>query len=191
MSFFKKRSGAVLAAAVIIVLSSFFAANRSLNVKVREVSDLFSTEFYDKNLGYPQKSIKSQLEVRKDASMNLISVGSRYKEAEKETEKLREARGALENGLKKSAGAKKLYDYNKELQTAYDALYAKLSTLSLDANGKTIADESRIRMNGAAAVIERNGYNDAVREFERTVLSVFPTNLIRRFAMVDGPELFE
>ncbi len=191
MSFFKRRGGALLVAVVVIVLSSFFAANRSLNVRVREVSDLFSTDFYDKNVGYPQKSIKSQLEVRKDASMNLISVGARYSEAEKETEKLREARTALDNGLKKSAGAKKLYEYNKELQTAYDALYAKLSAISLDANGKTIADESRVRMNGAASVIERNGYNEAVREFERTVLSVFPTNYIRQFAMVNGPELFE
>lgn len=191
MSFLKKRSGAVLAALVIIVLSSFFAANRSLNEKVREVNDLFLNGVYDTNVGYKQKSIKSQLDVRKDASMNLISVGANYKEAEKETERLRDTRNQLENGLSRTVGAEKLYDYNKNLQTAFDALYVKLSTITLAQDKKDLAEESKKRMEGSARVIEISGYNEAVREFDRKVLSAFPTNYIKQLAMVKGPELFE
>ncbi len=191
MSFFKKRSGAVLAAVVIIILASFFAANRSLSEKVKETSDLFLNGVYDSNVGYKQKSVKSQLEVRSAASLNLISVGANYKEVEKETEKLRDARSVLQNGLAKSFGPEKLYDQNKNLQSAFDALHAKLSQLSLDDNSRVIAEESKGRMVNAASMIEKSGYNEAVREFDRKVLSVFPTNIISRFAMVKGPELFE
>ena len=58
MSIFKKTGGAVLVALAVIILSSFFAANRSLNVKVQEVSDLFSDGVYDTNVGYKQKKHK-------------------------------------------------------------------------------------------------------------------------------------
>jgi hypothetical protein len=191
MSFFKKRSGAVLAAVVIIILSSFFAANRSLNVKVREINDLFSDGVYDSSVGYKQKSIKSQLDVRASASLNLISIGASYGDASKETERLRDARSVLVNGLSKNVGADKLYGQNSDLQTAFDALYTKLNTLALDSNARSIADESKGRMTGAASMIEKSGYNEAVREFNRKVLSVFPTNFIKDFALVKSPELFE
>jgi hypothetical protein len=191
MSFWKKRSGAILAAVLIIILSSFFAANRSLNEKIREVSDLFSNGVYDLNVGYKQKSVKSQLEVRTAASMNLISVGANYKDTEKETEKLRDARNVLQNGLSRSVGPEKLYDQNKDIQTAFDALAVKLSAMTLDAGNKTILDDSKSRMVNSAAMIEKSGYNEAVREFNRKVLSIFPTNYIKQFAMVKEPELFE
>lgn len=191
MSFLKKRSGAVLAAVIIIILSSFFAANRSLSEKVREINDLFMTGVYDTNVGYRQKSIKSQLDVRSAASLNLISVGSNFKEAEKETERLREARSVLQNGLFKAFGPDKLYNQNKDLQTAFDALYTKLSAISLDANARSLAEESKSRMVNAAGMIEKSGYNEAVREFNRKVMAAFPTNYISQFAMVRGPELFE
>lgn len=191
MSFLKKRSGAYLTAVVIIILASFFAANRSLNEKVRETSDLFLNGVYDSNVGYKQKSIKSQLDIRSAASLNLISIGANYKDAEKETEKLRDARGVLQNGLTKSFGPEKLNDQNKDLQTAFDALYAKLSSITLDEKSRPIVEDSKSRMANAANMIDKSGYNEAVREFNRKVLSPFPTNIISRFAMVNGPELFE
>ena len=191
MSFLKKRSGAVLVAVVIIILSSFFAANRSLSEKVKEVNDLFLNGVYDSNVGYKQKSVKSQLDVRAAASLNLISVGANYKDTAKETDALRSAREIFQNGLSKAAGPAKLFAENQDVQKAFNALYAKLTALTLDSRDKTIADDSQSRMINAAAMIEKSGYNEAVREFDRKVLSVFPTNFISRFAMVNGPELFE
>ncbi len=191
MSFLKKPGGAILVALAVIILSSFFAANRSLNVKVQEVSDLFSDGVYDTNVGYKQKSIKSQLDIRKDASMNLISVGANCSGAEAETDELRNARNILVNGLSRSAGAEKLYDANVDLQKTYDALYTKIATLPLDSSNRTIAEDSKSRMTGAASVIEKSGYNESVREFNRKVLSAFPTNYIKSIALVNPPELFE
>ena len=46
-------------------------------------------------------------------------------------------------------------------------------------------------MAGAAGVIASSGYNESVRAFDREVLSVFPTNLLRVLCFVDDPELFE
>jgi len=191
MSFFKKRSGAIIAAVVIIIFASFFAANRSLNVKVREVSDLFLNGVYDKNVGYKQKSVKSQLDIRIAASLNLITIGSLYDFAKPETDALRNTRNVLVNGLTNSVGAKKLFSENKDMQSAFDALYAKLSKQNLDAGNKVIFDDSKSRMVNAASIIDKSGYNEAVREFDRSVLSVFPTNYIKQLAMVKEPELFE
>ncbi len=191
MNFLKKPAGAVLVSLAVIILSSFFAANRSLSVKVQEINDLFSDGVYDSNVGYKQKSIKSQLDVRADASMNLISVGANCSGAEAETDALRNARNVLVNGLARSAGAEKLFDANADLQKAFDALYAKIESLPLTANNRTIAEESRNRMTNAASMIEKSGYNEAVREFNRKVLSAFPTNFIKSFALVKSPELFE
>ncbi len=191
MSIFKKPAGAILVALAVIILSSFFAANRSLNVKVQEVSDLFSDGVYDSNVGYKQKSIKSQLDVRKDASLNLISVGAKYSGSEAETEALRNTRNILVNGLSRAAGAEKLFDANVDLQKSFDALYTKIAALSMSAEDRNLAEESKNRMTGAASMIEKSGYNEAVREFNRKVLSAFPTNYIKSIALVKSPELFE
>lgn len=191
MGFFRKRSGAVLVFFVVVILASLFAANRSLSGRVREVTDLFSDGVYDSNVGYRLPSIKRQLEVRKDASQNLISAGAPYSEAAQETNALRSARNVLVNGLSNSVGAEKLHDANKELVTAFDALYGKLKTLSLKDSERSLADESQGRMENTAAIIQKSGYNEAVRQFSRDILSVFPTNYVMKFAFVNPPELFE
>lgn len=191
MSFFRKRSGAILVFLVVVILSSFFAANRSLGSRVQEVTDLFSDGVYNPGLGYRLPSIKRQLNVRKDASNNLITVGANYSEAESETKALRDVRTRLINGLSSPVGAEKLYDISKELDTAYNALYGKLGAFALDSAQRVIADESREKWDGSAAMIQKSGYNEAVRQFSRDVLSVFPTNFVMKLALVKPPELFE
>lgn len=191
MSFFRKRSGAILVFLVVVILSSFFAANRSLGSRVQEVTDLFSDGVYNPGLGYRQPSIKRQLEMRKDASNNLITVGANYPESESETKALRDVRTRLINGLSSPVGAEKLYDISKELDTAYNALYGKLGAFALDSAQRVIADESREKWDGSAAMIQKSGYNEAVRQFSRDVLSVFPTNFVMKLALVKPPELFE
>lgn len=191
MSFFRKRSGAILVFLVVVILSSFFAANRSLSGRVQEVTDLFSDGVYDPGLGYRRPSIKRQLDVRMGASNNLLSIGRFYPESESETSTLSDARTRLINGLSSPAGAGKLYDINKELDAAYNALYVKLGTLALDNAQRNIADESRKEWDGSAAKIQTSGYNEAVRQFSRDVLSVFPTNFVMKLALVKPPELFE
>ena len=191
MGFFKKRSGAILVFCVVVILASFFAANRSLSSRVQEVTDLFYDGTYDPGLGYRKPSIKRQLDIRKDASNSLLSIGLYYPEAESETSALRSARNAFEDGLSRCVGAGKLYVLNKELDAAYNALYVKLGTLALDSARRNILDESRKEWDGSAAMIQKSGYNEAVRQFNRDVLSVFPTNFVMKLALVKPPELFE
>ena len=120
MSFFKKRSGAVVIFLLVVVLASFFAANRSLSQKVQEISDLFSDGVYDSTVGYKQPGIKKQLEARKDASMNLISIGAKYEQAKTETEALGSPKLFGQRACKLN-GVGKLYDADVKLQTFVDA----------------------------------------------------------------------
>lgn len=191
MEFFKKRSGAILVFFAVVILASFFAANRSLSSKVQEINDLFSDGVYDPYLGYRRPSIRRQLEVRSNASNNLLSVGLKFPEAKAETEALSEARTRLINGISNSAGAGKLYDINQELDSAYKALYERLRTLPLNNDQRKTVDDSLKDWEGSAKKIQESGYNEAVRAFNREVLSVFPTNFLMKIVFVDPPELFE
>ena len=190
MEFFKKRSGAILVFFAVVILSSIFAANRSLGGRVREINDMFSEGVYGLD-GYRLPSIKRQLEERGKASNLLVGVGLNYPEASTETEALREARTQLINGLENSVGAGILYDFNQELDAAFYALHGKLETLALSERDRVTAEDALNTWKNTALLIQRSRYNETVREFNREVLSVFPTNLVMKFAFVDPPELFE
>ena len=84
-----------------------------------------------------------------------------------------------------------LYAANKLMGTAFDALYNVLSQAELDTKDAKRIEEYKTEMTGAAGEIETSGYNESVREFDRTVLSVFPTNILKNICFVDTPELFE
>lgn len=191
MGFFKKRSGAILVFFAVVILASFFAANRSLSSKVQEINDLFSDGVYDPDRGYRLPSIRRQLEVRANASNNLLSLGRYFPESNSETEALSDVRTRLINGLSNSSGASKLYDINKELDAAFNALYKKLNMLTLTEKERDMADDLFNEWENTAALIQKSRYNEAVREFSREVLSVFPTNYVMKYALVNPPELFE
>jgi hypothetical protein len=191
MSFFKKRSGAIVVLLVIIVFGSLFAANRSLGAKVQAINDQLYTQIYDSSVGYALPSVASQLKVRCSASQNLFTVGSSYTEAAAETTALRDARRVLMDLLDKSSKAKALYAANSNLGAAFDALYTKLGTLTLSDGQKTIILDSKSNMSGAATQIEKSGYNEAVRKFNRETLSQFPTNFLKSITFVKEPDLFE
>lgn len=189
--FFRKRRSAFLIAAAVIALSTLFGINRSLGGKNLEVADLFNVGVYSRQEGYTHKSIRSQLTVRADAALNTITVSAAYDEAAEETYTLRSARNTLENLLDSDGSPSELYEANRALETAYSNLYAKLSRLELSEADNKNLQQDRSRMTGASSMIEKSGYNEAVREYKREVLSIFPTNILRNLCFVPEPELFE
>lgn len=191
MGFFRKRSGAILVFLAVVILASFFAARRSLGGRVQEINDLFSDGIYDTDQRYRLPSINRQLKERGELSNNLLSIALYHPEAEAEAAALRSARNALVNGLDDSAGASRLYGLNKELDTAFKTLYSRLQTLKLAENDKDYADKLYGEWENTAALIQRSRYNETVRQFNREVLSVFPTNFVMKLTFVNPPELFE
>lgn len=191
-NFFNKRRNAVIIAAAVMVLSTLFGVNRSLGGKNLEVADYFNIGVYSRQDGYTLKSIRSQLIVRTEASMNTLTVAGKYDEAAGETKLLRSARNRLMDLLyTEDGGPPELFEADRELENAYNNLYSRLLQLELDEDDKTYLQQDYSRMTGAASQIEKSRYNETVREYRREVLSVFPTNILRKICFIPEPELFE
>ena len=95
--FFRKRLNAIIIAGVVMALSTLFGINRSLGGKNLQVADCFNVGVYSKQQGYTLKSIRSQLIVRTEASMNTLTVSDKYDEdsdSQKLCEPLEQAHGS-------------------------------------------------------------------------------------------------
>ncbi len=192
--FLTSRTGAIIIAVVIILLSTYFGAYRSLTVKVGEISDGFNEGVYytdDSGNSYQHKSIRSQLINRSEASINLSYVADTYTNAQDESEALRNAYNELRNLLYNDGTPSQLCAADKELTAAFNTLYALLSAENLDTKDVKRIAEYKTEMDGAADEILNSGYNESVREFNRSTLSIFPTNIIKSICFVNAPELFE
>ncbi len=191
MEFFKKRRNAILIAVVVIVLATVFGVHRSLSSAIRKVEDGFADGVFSETLGYQLPSIESQLRVQSNAGTNMLTIGAKYGAVSAETQALREARLSLQELLEGDAGPSLLYDADQRFVEAAEALYRALSALDdLTAADRADLETDYGNITGAARVIANSEYNDSVRAFQRDVLGVFPTNLLRHIAFVDGPELF-
>lgn len=199
MNFLKKRRNAFLIAAVIVILATLFGAYRSLGESSQEVSDTFYDGVYDSSLGYTLPSIYGQLQKRAASAMNMITIGVSYEgdEAGSDTDSLRSARNELLDAMTGGDGPAVLFDLDTRLQESadalYDTLYLQLAASSDSGATSDMADlESDYdTLNNAARVIGESGYNEHVRAFNRSVLSVFPANLLKTVTFVRTPELFE
>lgn len=190
-NFFLKRRNAILITIAVILLATVFGVHRSLGSRIMEVADGFNDGVYNQSKGYNMKSIRSQLIIRCETAMDALTVAEHYDAAEAERSALRSARNTLKDLLDGNGSPSELYDANYELDRAFTALYTALNSVSLSAADREYIDNDRSRMDGAAGVIEDSGYNESVRAFQRDVLSVFPTNLLRPLCFVKDPELFE
>ena len=190
-NFFLKRRNAILITIAVILLATVFGVHRSLGSRIMEVADGFNDGVYNQSKGYNMKSIRSQLIIRCETAMDALTVAENYDAVEAERNALRSARNTLKDLLDGNGGPADLYDANYELDRAFTALYTALGSVSLSAEDRTYIDNDRSRMDGAAGVIADSGYNESVRAFQRDVLSVFPTNLLRPLCFVKDPELFE
>ena len=187
MEILKKRSGAVLAAIIIVALSTFFGVHRSLGAACQEVTDSFFNGVYDSSWGASRTSISSQLTKRQEAALGVITISSTYPELDSYTQNLRDAR----NDLLAASTASDYYSTNVELDEQFHKLVSALDAVSLTASQHDNLSAYSTTFKGAQSTIESAGYNEAVRDFNRKVLNVFPTNLLSSITFVDEPELFE
>ena len=187
MEFFKKRTGAILVAVAIMSLSTLYGAHRSLGAACQEVTDSFYSGVYDESWGTTRTSINSQLTKRQEAALGIISIASSFQELDEYTENLRSSR----NNLISAKGVSDLHDANFALEDDYKNLISALSGVELSDSQRESVNSYSSTFKGAQNVIDSSGYNEAVRNFNRSVLNVFPTNLLRSITFVNEPELFD
>ncbi len=183
MSFFKRKWVAIVIAFIVIVSATNSGATASMERASREVEELFYSGVEVD--GYLHPSIYSQLQKRCDAANGLISLGRKY-DLSTESDALAEAREYV--GYSSSPSG---YYYNDvDLETAFDALCAKLSECELADRDREMMDEYVSTFDNAARVIADSGYNDAVREFYRDVVYQFPAEWFYDNLYIETPSYF-
>jgi len=187
MEFFKKRTGAFLVAIAIIALSTFYGAHRSLGAACQEITDSFYSGVYDESWGTTRTSINSQLIKRQEAALGIISIASSFPELEDYVDNLRSSR----ENLITAKTVSDLHTANFTLEDDYKKLTSALSDVELSVSQRDNITAYSSTFKGAQNVIDSSGYNEAVRDFNRRVLNVFPTNLLRSITFVNEPELFD
>lgn len=187
MKALKKRGVAFLITVIVIALSTVFSVHRTLGAECLAVSDGFYEGVYNESGGYRNRSVQSQLERRYQTANGLYTVASKYDELADESAALRDAKNALYDATDIS----EKHSANQTLQDAFTAVAAAMATVELAETEQKAVNEYASDFKGAQSLIDRSGYNESVREFERSTLGVFPTNILKSVAFVSTPELFE
>ena len=187
MKILKNRSVSVIIAAVVCVITLLIGVHLSIGRQVKAIENSFFTGVeYD---GYVHPSIADQLADRADAALGIISITSAYSSLSDETDSLRSAREALLSTDKDDFYG--LYKANEELQKAYETLMSAIgSSAELDESSAPAMESYTGTMGGAQNLIRSSGYNNAVSEFERTVLRAFPVSILKYPAFAGSPEFF-
>jgi len=195
MKLLKKQPIALLITLLIVFVATFFGVNRSLGAEIRQAEDQFYSGVFDPAQNRVLSSIFGQLEQRATASLRILSIGEHSHPNDAALHgvgaDLREARRMMIE-LLTSGSPQALFQADQDLQLAVERYYAVLHPLIQGAEGEDLeALESAYNtMENAARVITQSGYNEAIREFHRTVLGAFPTNVLMNFVFVSPPELF-
>ena len=185
---FKKRPVALLIAALMISSSTLYSVHRTLGAVCQEISDGFYTGVVDSGWGTTRRSINSQLTKRSEAAAGLVTVLNQFDELSDISDALRTAQRNLRDN---STGIQQSYKLNKQLSEAFTVALQALNELNLNERDQRMIDEFKTSFNGAQSVIDSSGYNESVREFERSTLNVFPTNILKGIVGGKLPQLFE
>lgn len=190
MKLLKKRSIATIITIAVIILSTLFGAHRSLGAASSEVQDYFFDGVYDSSWGTTRPSIYSQLQKRNNAALGVYTIVSSYSELSEHAEALSAATQAVAK-ISHGDSVSNAFAHNSSLEADFNAAVSALESVELTASEKSNLDAYITTFRGAQSVIDDAGYNDSVRKFEREILNVFPTNLLKNIVNVDAPELFE
>ena len=182
----QNRSTALIVAAVIMFSSTIFSVHRTLGAKCREVGDTFYNGVYDSAQRYVRTSIDSQLDKRGEAANGLASVAAGFDALGDQVHELHGVRNTLRQG--RSPAEK--FDANQALGETFNELARALDAQELSDRDQKLIEEYSQNFKRAQNVIDAAGYNEHVREFERTTLNVFPANILKTIAFISGPELF-
>ena len=179
MKILKSYTGAMVVLAVVIVVSTLFGSHRSLTEQRRQVEALF--------YGTKEQagSIAGDLQDCLDITANLLSVGRKYLP--------QEGLAALEgsrNMLADWHGISSGYTAYIRLQDEAAAVLDQLEGCPLTEKDRRYVQGFRTDLASEADTISRDGYHEAVEDFNRRVLGRFPASLLGRITFVSPAEHF-
>lgn len=186
MKFLKRRGGAFTIAIVVVILSTIVGAQRSLGEACQEITDSFSDGVYDEAWDTTRPSISSQLETCYTSANGLYTIIVNYDELQDEADLLRQCK----NDLNAATDISGKYSAYAALCDAFDVAASSVAFVELPEREQTMLDRYESNFNGAVGVISSAGYNEAVREFYRTTLDGFPTNLMKPLVSSKLPVAF-
>lgn len=181
MEFLKNRRNAKRIAAAVIVLCFFFGTGRSIRREIGKVEALFYSGVEGR------VSINAQLAKKVNESHNLLSVADDYKSV----------LGSLPDNLRAAGETVTLaadpaskYKANESLTAAASDLTEALSQCDLTAQQRDVVTEANQNMENIDKAIAKSGYNDAVDEFNNTVLRAFPASVMKGITGAGEAEAF-
>jgi len=189
MKLLKNRGFATVITICLILFSTLYSVHRTLGARCQAVTD----GFYNGVLvdGYVHPSISSQLNAAANAAGGLVSVAANLDVLTAQTDALRQSRNVYLDTVKADGSFSDLYRANLSMQESFAALAQGLGTLELSDKDRSAVEDYVSTFNGAQSTIENAGYNESVREFNRTTLNVFPASVLGPLVGVKTPALFQ
>ena len=181
MEFLTNRRNAKIITAVVIVLCFFLGTGRSIRREIGKVETLFYSGVEGR------VSINTQLTKKVNESHNLLSVADDYKSVLGSLpDNLRAADEAVTGAT--TPGEK--YETDQALTSAASDLTEALLQCDLTAQQRDVLDEANQNMENIDKAIAKSGYNDAVDEFNNTVLRSFPASVMKGITGAGEAEAF-
>lgn len=186
MSFFSKRSVAIIVSVILIISSTLLSTHVKLGKKADEITEGFYNGIsYD---GYLHPAVFTQL---KNISSYCLGVSTIASEYGIDTSALKEARDHLETNLSENSGSiKELYLNYSELVPIANQIFNELGTKTLNERDQLGYSEYKTNYDGAISTIEESGYNESVTDFLNGPYHAFPANIFAKLAGVSEPVYF-
>lgn len=189
MEFLKKRQNAIVIFIVVVVLFTLIGCHRSLTKACDKIEDAFFDKTQLSAEGY-YTCPGDQLENCVKYANRLLSVISGADWSDDVYTALSEARQGLADALD-DGDISDIYDANQALIAAVAAVEELVDGGAVLPESSDDYDTILSDFYSAQSVAANGAYNDYVDEFTSTTLRAFPTNILRRLALVSAPEKFE
>ncbi len=186
----KARKTLLIILAVVVALLILFLIFRgilesTLGAKMTEASALFT-----KGTG-GQPGIAQELQERLKAADGLQNIAARYDAVYDEYSALRSTHNELRELLNSgSPDLGRMYDLNRDLGVRFIACREALEPIT-EGKAHNALGDYQTAMDEAQKVIDVSGYNNAIREFYRTVTDRFPASLLKGLVKEPLPALWE
>ena len=176
---------AVIVALLILFLILRGVVESTLGKKIADASALF-----DKGTG-GQPGISEELRARLQAADGLQNIAAKYDQVYEQYSKLRSTHNELRELLNSgSRDLGRMFDLNQALSESFAACREALEPLT-EGKAHAALGEYQSAMEEAQKVIDRSGYNDAIREFTDSVQNRFPASLLKGLVKEAVPALWE
>ena len=189
----KKKLLLILAVVVVLVILFFIfkaLVENGLGQRIAEANALFE------NGTGGQPGIASELQTRLEAADELQSIAAKYGDAAyTEYSALRDTNNELRALLKEHhdtgwADLGRMFDLNEALSKHFVSCREVLEPLT-EGKAHAALGEYQSVMEEAQAVINKSGYNSAIRDFTETVLNRFPNGILKGLVKEKAPMLWE